>query len=301
MLTYSSFKLVCLLCCQLPPTDLEVKPKSLPQATRRRLPPANSQIPEQGAVKKRVAPPKLGPFPGRAGLGRAFPSPPPCGSSRRGAPSPPAAMDYPEAAGWAAEHVRSYRKDPSGWRSCKRTNEISISWRPSTEFHGNLYKAEGIMPAKPADVFKCIKPETGGLREKWDPNVKEVTVVDTINENVVIVRTTTPSAFMKVISPREFLDVVLTKEDEDGTICSTATNVEHPLCQPQPNYMRGLNYPCGCFCIPAPGDPCKTQLLSFFQTDLCGNLPQTVVESFIPSSISGFYSNLTKAVVKLVA
>ncbi|XP_053128845.1 stAR-related lipid transfer protein 5 isoform X2 [Hemicordylus capensis] len=185
-------------------------------------------------------------------------------------------MDYQEASDRAAEQARSYRKDPSGWRSCKRTNEISISWRPSTEFHGNLYKAEGIMPAKPADVFKCIKPETGGLREKWDQNVKEVVVVEAINENVCITRTTTRSALMKVISPREFIDVVLVKQDEDGTFVSLATNVEHPLCPPQPDHVRGRNYPCGCFCIPAPGEPCKTQLLSFFQTDLSGNLPQTL-------------------------
>lgn len=38
------------------------------------------------------------------------------------------------------------------------------------------------MPAKPEDVFKCLKPETGGLREKWDPNVKEIEVVEEISE-----------------------------------------------------------------------------------------------------------------------
>nr|XP_060611190.1 stAR-related lipid transfer protein 5 [Anolis sagrei ordinatus] len=212
-----------------------------------------------------------------------------------------AIMDYQEAATWAAERLQSYRKDPDGWRSCKRTNEVAISWRPSSEFRGNLYKAEGMIPAKTEDVFKCLRPETGGLREKWDQNVKEVAVVETINENVCITRTTTPSAFMKIISPREFLDVVLTRHHEDGTIACMATHVDHPLCPVQPNYVRGLNYPCGCICIPTPGEPNKTQLLSFFQTDLGGNLPQTVVESFFPSSITGFYNGLAKAVVKLLA
>ncbi|XP_060611190.2 stAR-related lipid transfer protein 5 [Anolis sagrei] len=212
-----------------------------------------------------------------------------------------AIMDYQAAATWAAEQLQSYRKDPDGWRSCKRTNEVAISWRPSSEFRGNLYKAEGMIPAKTEDVFKCLRPETGGLREKWDQNVKEVAVIETINENVCITRTTTPSAFMKIISPREFLDVVLTRHHEDGTIACMATHVDHPLCPVQPNYVRGLNYPCGCICIPTPGEPNKTQLLSFFQTDLGGNLPQTVVESFFPSSITGFYNGLAKAVVKLLA
>uniref|UniRef100_A0A674K220 StAR related lipid transfer domain containing 5 n=2 Tax=Terrapene triunguis TaxID=2587831 RepID=A0A674K220_9SAUR len=101
---------------------------------------------------------------------------------------------------------------------------------------------------------------------------------------------------MKIISPRDFVDVVLIKQYEDGTIASAATNVEHALCPPQPRYVRGFNYPCGCFCIPVPGEPGKTQVLAFFQTDLGGYLPQTVVDSFFPSSMAGFYSNLTKAV-----
>lgn len=91
------------------------------------------------------------------------------------------------------------------------------------------------------------------------------------------------------------------RQYEDGTMLSAATNVEHPLCPPQANFVRGYNYPCGCFCIPLPGEPDRTQLLSFFQTDLGGYLPQTVVDSFFPASIAGFYSNLTKAVKALKA
>ncbi|KFV84632.1 StAR-related lipid transfer protein 5, partial [Struthio camelus australis] len=118
---------------------------------------------------------------------------------------------------------------------------------------------------------------------------------------ISVCRTTTPSAFMKIISPREFVDVVLMKQCEDGTMLSAATNVEHALCPPQANFVRGFNYPCGCFCIPVPGESDRTQLLSFFQTDLGGYLPQTVVDSFFPASIAAFYSNLTKAVKTLKA
>ncbi|XP_054859037.1 stAR-related lipid transfer protein 5 [Eublepharis macularius] len=208
---------------------------------------------------------------------------------------------YREVAARAAEKMQGYREDLSGWRSCKRTNEISIFWKPSAEFHGNIYKADGILPAKPEAVFKCIKPEAGGLREKWDKNLKELLIVEIIDENICITRTITPSAFMKIISPRDFLDVVLIKQYEDGTIASVATNVEHPQCPPEPGYVRGVNYPCGCFCIPVPGEPGKTQLLSFFQSNLSGNLPHSIVDSFFASSIADFYSNLTRAVKMLVA
>lgn len=39
-------------------------------------------------------------------------------------------------------------------------------------------------------------------------------------------------------------------------------------------------------------------MVTFFQTDLSGYLPQSVVDSFFPRSMAGFYANLEKAVKK---
>ncbi|KAG8145093.1 putative StAR-related lipid transfer protein, partial [Naja naja] len=176
-----------------------------------------------------------------AGLSRFFPVSSSSSSSSTVAPaipspagnaSPSLAMEYQQAAQWAAQHLESYRKDPSGWSGCKRSNNVTISWRPSNIFRGNLYRAEGILAAKSDDVLKCMMPETGGLREKWDDNVSKLVVVESINN---------------------FLDVVLVQQNEDGSKMTVATNVEHPLSPPQPNYVRGLNFPCGCFLVPVPG------------------------------------------------
>ncbi|NXU52680.1 STAR5 protein, partial [Turnix velox] len=211
------------------------------------------------------------------------------------------AMDYAGVAVAAAEKMELYRGDSDGWRNCRSTGQVSVSWKPSAEFAGNAYRGDAILSASPRDVWECIKPVAGGLRTKWDQSVKNFEVIETISDNITVCRTTTPSAFMKMISPREFVDVVLIKQYDDGTMLSAATNVEHPLCPPQPNFVRGFNYPCGCFCIPLAGEPDKTQLLSFFQTDLGGYFPQTVVESFFPASIAAFYTNLTKALKTLKA
>ncbi|NXT19314.1 STAR5 protein, partial [Syrrhaptes paradoxus] len=209
------------------------------------------------------------------------------------------AMDYAALAEAAVEKLELYRRDSSGWRSCRNTGEISVSWRPSTEFAGNVYRGEAVVAASLRQVWECIKPLPGEHRSKWDPNVKDFEIVEAISDTVAVCRTTTPSVFMKLISPREFVDVVLMKQYEDGTVLSAATNVEHPRCPPQPNFVRGFNYPCGCFCVPIPGEPDKTHLISFFQTDLGGYLPQKVVDSFFPSSIAGLYSSLSKVVKEL--
>ncbi|XP_029431231.1 stAR-related lipid transfer protein 5 [Rhinatrema bivittatum] len=204
-------------------------------------------------------------------------------------------MDYPALARAAADKVLSYSRERSGWRLCKSTDEVSIYWRPSTEFPGNLYKGEGIVNATPEHLWEYLKPESAGLRVKWDKTVKEFEVIEAVTDTVSVCRTVTPSAAMKIISPRDFVDVVLVKQYEDGTIASNATNVQHPSCPPQSGFVRGLNHPCGCLCVPVPGDPDKTQLVSIFQTDLSGYLPQSVVDSFFPYSMAQFYANLTKA------
>nr|XP_048291224.1 stAR-related lipid transfer protein 5 [Myodes glareolus] len=197
-----------------------------------------------------------------------------------------------------AEKVLRYRRDESGWKKCREGNGVSVSWRPSEEFPGNLYRGEGILCGTVEEVWDCIKPVAGGLREKWDDNVTSFEIVQSITDMLCVSRTSTPSAAMKLISPRDFVDLVLVKKYEDGTISSNATHVEHPSCPPKPGFVRGFNHPCGCFCEPLPGEPNKTKLVTFFQTDLSGYLPQSVVDSFFPRSMAEFYPNLQKAVRK---
>ncbi|XP_044518449.1 stAR-related lipid transfer protein 5 [Gracilinanus agilis] len=204
-----------------------------------------------------------------------------------------------ELSATVAEKILLYRKDESGWKTCRSGNEVTVSWRPSSEFPGNLYKGEGIIYDTLDRVWKFLDPARNALRVKWDQNVKDFQILEVIKDDLFITRTITPSAAMKLISPRDFVDLVLVKRYDDGTITSNATNVEYLPCPPQSGYVRGFNHPCGCFCEPVPGEPNKTHVVSFFQTDLSGYLPQTVVESFFPHSMAEFYNNLQKAVKKL--
>ncbi|XP_036211310.1 stAR-related lipid transfer protein 5 [Myotis myotis] len=195
-----------------------------------------------------------------------------------------------------AEKMLGYRRDASGWKTCREGNGVTVSWRPSVEFPGNLYRGEGVVDAAPRDVWAFVKPLPGSLRETWDENVSSFEVIESITDNLCVTRTATPSAAMKLISPRDFVDLALATELEDGTLISSAANLEHPLCPPRPGYVRGRNHPCGCFCEPVPGEPGKTRVVTFFQTDLSGLLPQRVVDGFFPRSMAGFYTNLRSAV-----
>ncbi|XP_055273938.1 stAR-related lipid transfer protein 5 isoform X3 [Moschus berezovskii] len=152
-----------------------------------------------------------------------------------------------------AEKMLQYRRDKSGWKICREGNGVSVSWRPSVEFPGNLYRGEGIVNGTPEQVWDCVKPLAGTLRAQWDENVNSFEIIESLSDTLLFSRTSTPSAVMKLISPRDFVDLVLVRTYEDGTISSNATNVEHPSCPPKPGYVRGFNHPCGCFCEPLPG------------------------------------------------
>lgn len=208
-------------------------------------------------------------------------------------------MDYQHTAQTVADRLLSYTRDQAGWKVCKKANDVIVSWRPSTEFPGNVYKGEGVLKGSPEKVWECLKPEPNGLRVKWDNNVKKFELLEQVTEDITVCRTVTPSAAMGIIAPRDFVDVILVKQYEDGSITSNATHVNHPNCPPQSGYVRGLNHPCGCMCVPISGEPNKTQLFSFFQTDLGGYLPRSVVDSFFPSSMAEFYGNLAKVLKSL--
>ncbi|XP_019495646.1 PREDICTED: transmembrane channel-like protein 3 isoform X1 [Hipposideros armiger] len=238
------------------------------------------------------------------GQGRGSALCPSCRASPRscchsGPPAASGAMDPALAAqrGEAvAQKMLQYRRDESGWKICREGNGVSVSWRPSVEFPGNLYRGEGIVNGAPEHVWDFVKPLPGSLREKWDENVATFEVLQSFTDALCVTRTATPSAAMKLISPRDFVDLALVRKYEDGTLSSNAAHVDHALCPPRPGYVRGFNHPCGCFCEPVPGEPNQTKVVTFFQTDLSGYLPQGVVDTFFPRSMAGFYTNLRKAV-----
>uniref|UniRef100_A0A3P9QG38 StAR related lipid transfer domain containing 5 n=1 Tax=Poecilia reticulata TaxID=8081 RepID=A0A3P9QG38_POERE len=190
-------------------------------------------------------------------------------------------MDYEHKAKAVADCLMSYRRDESGWKVCRKSNDVVVSWRPSSEFPGNVVLNQPC----PLILFYSV--------------CESISLSSIFVQDISICRTVTPSAAMGIIAPRDFVDVILVKQYEDGSISSNATNVIHPSCPPHPGYVRGFNHACGCICIPISGEPRKTEVSSFFQTDLGGLLPRSVVDSFFPSSMTEFYSNLAKAVKSL--
>ncbi|XP_037365890.1 stAR-related lipid transfer protein 5 isoform X2 [Talpa occidentalis] len=126
-----------------------------------------------------------------------------------------------------AQKLLQYRQDASGWTICRESNGVSVSWRRSAEFPGSLYRGDGIIHGPPEAVWECLRPAAGGLREKWDDNVTSFEIVQSFTDTLCVSRTATPWAAMRLIAPRDFVDLVLVKTYEDGTITSNGTPARH--------------------------------------------------------------------------
>ncbi|KAF3833361.1 hypothetical protein F7725_027026 [Dissostichus mawsoni] len=202
-------------------------------------------------------------------------------------------MDYEHKAKAVGDCLMGYKTDESGWKVCKKSNDVVVSWRPSSEFPGNLQGGGGYQ-WQSEKVWECLKPVPNGIRVNGTTMSKGLSLWNKSQRcHISICRTVTPSAAMGIIAPRDFVDVILIKQYEDGTISSNATNVSHPSCPPQSGYVRGFNHPCGCICVPISGAQ-QNPGVQLLPDRPGGLLPRSVVDSFFPSSMAEFYSNLAR-------
>ncbi|XP_042843846.1 stAR-related lipid transfer protein 5 isoform X1 [Panthera tigris] len=195
-----------------------------------------------------------------------------------------------------AEKMLQYRQDKSGWKICREANGVSVSWRPSMEFPGNLYRGEGIVNGTPEKVWGCVKPLAGTLRDQWDENVSSFEIIESITDERGILRQESGVEAGRVVTKNKSLLLVLLHN-------AVYQQNRHPLGRHEahfPQRFRGLGVgqEVRGWDSQLQREPGRTHLVTFFQTDLSGYLPRSVVDSFFPRSMAGFYANLEKAVKK---
>uniref|UniRef100_A0A8C4NJ07 StAR-related lipid transfer (START) domain containing 5 n=1 Tax=Eptatretus burgeri TaxID=7764 RepID=A0A8C4NJ07_EPTBU len=205
-------------------------------------------------------------------------------------------MNYRKLAEAVADKLLGYLRDEDGWIVAKKTDNVTIAWRSSTEFGGYLYKGEGVFPISAERLWEFVRPVENGLRTKWDHNVQTFSVLKNIEKDLTVCRTVTPSSMKGLISAREFIDLVIIRRYHDGTISSNAVHMDHSDYPVQPGMVRGFNHPCGCLVKPVPGQSNQSQLIVFFQTDIAGKVPRRLVDAVFPQTMLQFFGNLHEAV-----
>lgn len=178
------------------------------------------------------------------------------------------------------------------WRIAKKSKDVSVWRKPSDQFHGFLYKAQGIVEETPNRIVDYIRP--GPYRLDWDSLMTTMDIVKTIDQGCCVMRYATAGQLWNIIAPREFIDFSYTTDFQDGLL-SCGVSVDHE--EKHPSFVRGFNHPCGWFCVPTDTEssPPHSLLTGYIQTDLKGMLPQSAVDTAMASTLINFYSDLRRA------
>ncbi|XP_068107436.1 stAR-related lipid transfer protein 6-like isoform X2 [Hyperolius riggenbachi] len=206
-------------------------------------------------------------------------------------------MDYQKLADDVSQKILTYYQDSSGWKVVKSTKGITVSWKPSNEYSGNVYRGEGIIEEVPEKVIPYMY--LAEYRRKWDKAVKSYSLVDRIDQNTVVSHAITHTYGFGIISSREFVDMVHIRKYDGGVISTNSISIEHEKCPITSSHIRGFNNPCGYICSPLPENLAHSKLVVIIQPELGGLLPRSVVETAIPSNVVDLITYVQEGIKEL--
>ncbi|XP_072037640.1 stAR-related lipid transfer protein 5-like [Amphiura filiformis] len=188
--------------------------------------------------------------------------------------------------------------DEEGWHKCQNVSKIRITSKKSSYFQGNIFKAELEFDAPFDKVAKTWAPKPKGFRQDWDTSITSLECIKDINEEVMIVRTVTPSAAMGLISAREFIDLMMLRFEDDGETAITAgVSVEYPGYPVTDALVRGKNFPCGAMFRKI--DAGRSRMTYIGHTSIEGSVPVSLIEAALPSSMHTMLNGLRKVAEKV--
>ncbi|KAM5169374.1 stAR-related lipid transfer protein 4 isoform X1 [Marmota monax] len=189
--------------------------------------------------------------------------------------------------------IQYHNIEDDKWRVAKKTKDVTVWRKPSEEFNGYLYKAQGVIDDIVNSVIDHIRP--GPCRLDWDRLMTSLDILEHFEENCCVMRYTTAGQLWNIISPREFVDFSYTVGYKEGLL---SCGISLDWSEKRPEFVRGYNHPCGWFCVPLKDNPNQSLLTGYIQTDLCGMIPQSAVDTAMASTLTNFYSDLRKALQK---
>ncbi|XP_075442688.1 stAR-related lipid transfer protein 6 isoform X3 [Ascaphus truei] len=208
-------------------------------------------------------------------------------------------MDYQKIAADVSQKILLYSQDTTGWKLTKSTKNVVVSWKPSNEYAGNIYRGEGVIEETPDKIIQFMYlPE---YRSKWDKALQSYSLIEHIDEDTAICHTVTHSYGMGLISSREFVDLIHIKKYEGGVVTTNSVSVEYANCPVSTSHVRGHNNPCGYVCSTLPENPAHSKLVVFIQPELGGLLPRSVVESALPSNLVNLINDTRVGLKKLLS
>ncbi|KAK3762495.1 hypothetical protein RRG08_009883 [Elysia crispata] len=170
-----------------------------------------------------------------------------------------------------------------GWKATSKScDQFTIDMKPSKDTAGNMLRISITVDA-PLELCKnTITMMPGSRRPEWDQDLKEIKLLQEIDENTVLFYARTNPVGKGVISAREFVDVGRTEVTENQ-IHVYGCSVDHPQIPSAEKYVRGYN---ACWMYKFTKDPSKegrTKVESVLDSDMKGWIPSAVINSTLPA------------------
>ncbi|NWS17657.1 STAR protein, partial [Pachyramphus minor] len=133
----------------------------------------------------------------------------------------------------------------------------------------------------------------------WNPNVKEVKILEKIGKDTVITHEKAAATPGNIVGPRDFVSVRCSKRR--GSTCVLAgMSTTYGAMPEQEGFVRAENGPTCMVLRPLPGSPSQTRLTWLLSIDLKGWLPKTIINQVLSQTQVDFAKHLRQRLARPV-
>ncbi|RVE68461.1 hypothetical protein OJAV_G00092020 [Oryzias javanicus] len=155
---------------------------------------------------------------------------------------------------------------------------------------GKVFKLEVVMEQHPDSLYEELVGNMEQMGE-WNPNVKEVKILQKIGRETMITHEVSAETPGNVVGPRDFVNVRCTRRR--GSTCFLAgMSTQHPKMPEQKGIIRAENGPTCIVMKPCAEHPNKTKFTWLLNLDLKGWIPKTIVNKVLSQTQVDFANYL---------
>ncbi|XP_070621964.1 steroidogenic acute regulatory protein, mitochondrial [Erythrolamprus reginae] len=161
---------------------------------------------------------------------------------------------------------------------------------------GKVFQLEVVVD-QPLDCVYDVLVEKMEQMGEWNPNIKEIKILQRIGKDTVISHETSAATPGNIIGPRDFVSVRCSKRR--GSTCLLAgMSTTYAAMPEQKGVIRAENGPMCMVLRPVLGNPSETKLTWLLSIDLKGWLPKTLINQVLSQTQMDFANHLRNRLSK---
>ncbi|XP_038602162.1 steroidogenic acute regulatory protein, mitochondrial [Tachyglossus aculeatus] len=201
-------------------------------------------------------------------------------------------MAYLKQGEEALQKALSILSNQDGWKSeTQRKNGDKVLSKVLPDV-GKVFRLEVVVDQPMQMLYEELVERMEQMGD-WNPNVKEIKVLQKIGKDTVITHETAAETPGNIVGPRDFVSIRCAKRR--GSTCvlaGMATNYEEM--PEQKGYVRAEHGPTCMVLRPLAGNPSQTQLTWLLSIDLKGWLPKSIINQVLSQTQMDFANHLRK-------